>query len=248
MIRALLAALVLLVAAPTALAQTPTPTPGGPPADASQEVKDIYSDYRSDGKIDVCDHERSDLQEALDTIEPEFDNDNPDFRAALEAGIQRWDKGRCDAAATPTATATAAATVTPTPSADDGTLPPTDDGGADSGALPPDDSGTATPEDGTLPPDATPAPTVSAVPTVPPAAPAATPAATATPFAAASTSKGSLLLPGILIAIAVVGAATLALFPLLARNNPRLDHAWREAAYRTRATWSDFTDWLRLGR
>ena len=48
--------------------------------------------------------------------------------------------------------------------------------------------------------------------------------------------------------MAVLGAATLALFPLLARNNPRLDHAWREAAYRTRATWSDFTDWLRLGR
>ena len=43
-------------------------------------------------------------------------------------------------------------------------------------------------------------------------------------------------------------AVALALFPLAARNNPRLDAAWREAAFRTRATWTDFTDWLRLGR
>ena len=83
---ALLAVLVLLLAAPTAFAQTPTATPGGAPDDASEAVKEIYSDYRNDGKIDVCTHERDDLQDALDTIEPDFDTDNPDFRAALEAG------------------------------------------------------------------------------------------------------------------------------------------------------------------
>ena len=139
-ITALLAVLALLVAVPAAFAQSATPTPGGPPADASKAVKAIYTDYRSDGKIDVCDHERTDLQDALDTIEPEFDTDNPDFRAALEAGIQRHDDGRCDSDATPTATATATATETATaaPTADDGALPPPDDSGSgDSGALPP---------------------------------------------------------------------------------------------------------------
>ena len=256
-IAALLAAAALLVAAPTAFAQTPTPSPGGPPADASQEVKDIYSDYRSDVKIDVCDHQRADLQEALDTIEPEFDNDNPDFRASLEAGIQKWDKGKCDGSSTPTATATATptATVTATPTADTGTLPPASGGsgtgGGDSGTLPPLDDGGTTPQDGTLPPDdgaATPAPVPSAVPTVAPAAPAATATPSPAPVAVATDSNSSLLLPGLLIAIAVVGAATLACFPRLARNHPSLDHAWREAAFRTRATWSEFTDWMRLGR
>jgi hypothetical protein len=256
-ITALLAALALLVAAPAAFAQKATPTPGGPPADASTAVKAIYTDYRSDGKIDVCDHEQTDLQDALDTIEPEFDTDNPDFRAALEAGIQKYDSGRCDGDATATATATATETATAAPTADDGTLPPPDDssGGDDSGALPPPDDGTSTPapEDGTLPPEggATPegTPAVPApVPTVAPAAPAATPAPSATPTVVASSSDGSLLVPGILIGLAILGALALALFPLAARNNPRLDHAWREAAFRTRATWTDFTDWLRLGR
>ena len=91
--------------------------PAARPTNASEAVKEIYSDYRADGKIDVCNHERADLQDALDTIEPEFDTDNPDFRAALEAGIQRHDDGRCcedEGDATPTATATATATATPT--------------------------------------------------------------------------------------------------------------------------------------
>ena len=256
-ITALLAVLALLVAVPAAFAQSATPTPGGPPADASKAVKAIYTDYRSDGKIDVCDHERTDLQDALDTIEPEFDTDNPDFRAALEAGIQRHDDGRCDSDATPTATATATATETATaaPTADDGALPPPDDSGSgDSGALPPPDDGSSTPapEDGTLPPEgaATPEGT-PAVPTPVPTAtvpPVATPAASATPAVVASESDGSLLVPGILIGLAVLCAAALALFPLAARHNPRLDAAWREAAFRTRATWTDFTDWLRLGR
>src|SRR5262249_54469270 len=135
LITALVAALALVVAAP-ASAQTPTPTPtatsrpGSAPANASQAVKRIYNDYTSDGKIDVCEHARKDLQEALDTIEVEFDTDYPDFREALEAGIQRHDKGRCPDA-TPTATPTASATDTATPSAtaDSGTLPPPDDSG-----------------------------------------------------------------------------------------------------------------------
>ena len=126
----------------------------GPPNSASDAVKLIYEDYRRDGKIDVCEHERADLQDALDTIEPDFDTDYPDFREAVEAGVTRHDDGRCDADATPTATATATATASPTATADDGTLPPpTDDGSTDDGTLPPPDDGTTTPppDDGVLP-------------------------------------------------------------------------------------------------
>ena len=32
------------------------------------------------------------------------------------------------------------------------------------------------------------------------------------------------------------------------RASPGVHHAWREAAYRTRGTWRDFSEWLRLGR
>ena len=86
LITAVVAALALWPAA--ASAQNPSATPG-PPNSASDAVKLIYEDYRRDGKIDVCDHERADLQDALDTIEPDFDTDYPDFREALEAGVTR---------------------------------------------------------------------------------------------------------------------------------------------------------------
>src|SRR4051794_12489900 len=170
-ITALMAALALLAVAPAAsFAQSPTPTAAAaqddgtaadPPADASKEVKAVYTDYSRDGVIDVCDHTRDVLQEKLDGIDAAFDRDFPHFREAVKAGIQRHDKGSCDkATATPTATATATATASPdataTASPDDGTLPPaTDDGGSGSGALPPaTDDGTTNPqpEDGTLPP------------------------------------------------------------------------------------------------
>ncbi|MDA0171598.1 hypothetical protein OJ998_21030 [Solirubrobacter taibaiensis] len=248
LITALVAALALWPAA--ASAQNPTSTPG-PPNSASDAVKLIYEDYRRDGKVAVCDHERADLENALDTIEPDFDTDYPDFREALEAGVTRHDDGRCEADATPTATATATATASPTATADDGTLPPPeDDGGTDDGALPPPDDGTTTPppDDGILPTDendpfaATPTPAPSAVPpaaqaTVPPAAAAVpTPASVST-----SADRSQLLLPGLLVALAIVGALALIFF---GRRSP----AWREATFRTRATWADFTDWLRLGR
>ena len=133
-ITALLAALALLAVtcAPSfAQTQTPTPTPtetptpsataaqddgtaADPPADASKEVKAVYTDYSRDGVIDVCEHTRAVLQETLDGIEAAFDRDFPDFREAVKAGIQRHDKGRCaDATATATPTATATATTSP---------------------------------------------------------------------------------------------------------------------------------------
>src|SRR3954451_12177989 len=154
LITALVAALALLVAAPAyAQKATATASPGQPPATATEAVKQIYSDYRDDGLIDVCTHARADLQQALDAIEPQFDTDYPDFREALKAGIQRWDKGRCaSATAAATATATASATATAAPTTESGALPPaTDDGGGGGGG-----KGATPPESGALPPAATP--------------------------------------------------------------------------------------------
>ena len=82
-ITALVAALALLAAAAR------RPTPRTRPARQTRPTRSRRSTRTTarDGKIEVCDHEREDLQDALDTIEPDFDTDYPDFRAALEAGI-----------------------------------------------------------------------------------------------------------------------------------------------------------------
>ena len=238
-ITALAATLALVVAAPAAAQD--------PPDDAPAAVERIYEDYRGDGKIDVCDHEVDDLQKALDTIEPDFDRDYPDFRAALEAGINdHFNDGCADADPTPTPTATASpdATADPTVAPESGDIPPTDDGAGGTGAVPPED-GTLPPEDGATAPEA--AAPVPAPTTAPPAA-ATTPAAGATPVVVTRSGTDSLLIPGILIGVALLGMAALAAFALAARRSPRLHHAWQEAAFRTRGTWADFSDWLRLGR
>jgi len=239
---ALAAALALLATAPASYSQEPPP-------EATREVERIYEDYENDGVIDVCEHERADLQDALDSIEPSFHTDYPDFREALEAGIQRHENGRCgdDADATPTATATATASPEGTATPESGDLPEDDTGGADdTGAIPPED-GTLPPEPGTVAPEsATPAPPAATPTAAPPAA--AVPTATPTPQVVSRSNTNGLLIPGILLGIALLGAAALVAFAIASRRSPRLNHAWREAAYRTRGTWADFSDWLRFGR
>jgi hypothetical protein len=242
-ITALVAALALLAAVPAAShAQEP-------PADASREVKAIYDDFGNDGKLDVCDHTRANLQEALDTIEPSFHTDFPDFREALEAGIQDHEKGRCGADATPTATATATASPQATATPESGDLPQHDGGGDDgTGAVPPED-GSLPPEFGDTAPQpeaATPAPTAAAPTPAPPAA--AVPTASPTPVIVTRSNTDGLLLPGILLGIALLGATALAAFAIASRRSERFNHVWREAAFRTRGTWADFSDWLKLGR
>jgi hypothetical protein len=277
-------ALALLATAPlsaSAQDQTPTPTPTATPtatpsassADAKKDwpkdVQRVYDDYRRDGVIDVCDHTQQALQKTLDTIEPAYDQDYPDFREAVSAGIERHEAGKCTddssssggsggggtgagAGAGAGASPTPAATASPSPSAttDSGSS----DSGAESGALPPssDDSGSGS-DSGTVPPedDVPPAATATPAATPPPAATAtplpATPAVSPEP-AIVHTGHRSLAFPIALIALAILAALGLIAFYFFSRRNPRVSHAWQEAAFRTRGTWADFSDWLRLGR
>jgi hypothetical protein len=235
------------------------------PKNAPKPVQRVYDDYRRDGVIDVCAHTESDLQETLVTIEPAFDRDYPDFRQALEAGIARHKSGRCTDESSAGASPTATPTVTPAPTSGSGAGAAAGGGaaagaggaaggGTESGRLPGGDqhagSGTTplTPRSGERAgAAATPAPAaVTPVPaaTVPPA----TPAATVAPVVVTRTGHRSLTFPLILLAIALLGGAAFALFAAGGRRSPGARHAWREAAYRTRGTWADFSDWLRLGR
>jgi hypothetical protein len=262
-ITVLATALALLATTPhAARAQDPTPTatPTASSADAKtdwpKDVQRVYDDYRRDGVIDVCVHTQKTLQDTLDTIQPAYDQDYPDFREAVSAGIARHKSGKC--AGGSSSQQGAGANPTPTPGAGSGTGSSSAGSGADSGTLPQTGSGSSSPHSGTappthsgasppadaIPPQATVAPAVAATP--PPAASAA--AVTPQPAVIVHTGHRSLTIPIVLIAIALLGAAALALSALAARRNPRLAHAWREAAFRTRGTWADFSDWLRLGR
>ena len=242
-ITVLAVALALLAAAPAARAAQ-----DNWPAD----VQKVYDDYRMDGVISVCDHTQATLENTRDTIKPDFDRDYPDFREAVEAGIDEHKSGGCGGdSSTGSSGGGTPPAATSTPDAGTGTTAP-----PAATATPDTGSGTGT-ESGTLP-DASPTPTVppedaippqtgaTPVPTVPPAAPAATP----TPAEATIVHAGhrSLTLPILVLAIALIGAVALALSALLAKRNPRVRQAWREAAFRTRGTWADFSDWLRLGR
>jgi hypothetical protein len=108
------------------------------------------------------------------------------------------------------------------------------DSGGDIAPLPGED---AIPE-GTPSPSATPAPAATPVP----------PPNLVVTRAAASPN---MFVPGTMGAIALLGLLIAGATALASRRSERLagvGHAWREAAWRTSGTWSDFTDWLRAGR
>jgi hypothetical protein len=243
-------------ASPTAT-PSPTPTPTATPAPRTKAVQKVYDDYASDGTISVCKYSVKTLKRTLRTITPQFDTNFPDFRAAVKAGIKRHQRGNCKpaaATATPAPTATAAPTAaapTPVPTAVPTAAPtssPLQSGRLPSGTLhpvgPPKTPKQAkTP--GTLTPSGTPAPT-----TITP-----TPAPTefGPPRLVVQRASGhrDLTVPGALLGLALLMAVLLGFSALAAARSPRLagvHHAWREAAYRTRGTWRDFSEWLRLGR
>ncbi len=103
----------------------------------------------------------------------------------------------------------------------------------------------------TTPPTTTPPVTTQTAP----AAPAVTTPTTTAPTPSAGTHTRDRT-P---LVVALIAAGALVLLALLlwgwARMRgwdpswvARMRHGWREAGFRTTSTWSEFTDWLRLGR
>jgi outer membrane biosynthesis protein TonB len=223
---------------------TPTPTPE--PAKQTKYTRRVYRDFKRDGVIEACDHTRKTLRRTVKTIRPAFEDSYPDFRDAVEAAIKQWDKGKCKAVdhgvTTPTPTPTPTATTTP--AAPPAAPPP-----------PPPSSGGTIPK----PPRHTRTPVPTPTATIPPA-PTPTPTPTTPPTAAQQEAQAvvsrpgsdpSLLVPGILAGLVLLGAAGAAGSALIGSRSARfavVGQAWREAAFRASGTWGDFTDWLRLGR
>jgi Na+-transporting methylmalonyl-CoA/oxaloacetate decarboxylase gamma subunit len=249
-------------ATPTATpTPTPTATPTPTPAKRTKADKRVYRDYAADGVISACRHSVKALRHTLRTITPDFQANFPDFKPAVKAAIARHRNGGCTPApnntnggttspgssstpvptVTPVATATPApSTLQPTPSAESGRLP---------GGIPGSGGGARTPQQALTP-------SASATPGGPAAAesgikPVVTPTPTPPPLVVERTGGHDLAVPGVLLGLAVLVAVLLGLSALAAARSPRLagvHHAWREAAYRTRGTWRDFSEWLRLGR
>lgn len=271
-----LAAFLALSGAAFAQEPTPTPTPTPEPREErSDEVRDIYRDYRRDGAIEGCDHERGDLRDALDGLDAQADLETPDLRPLLEAAIESHRDGTCEELAeqeeqeqqqeddttddgfvTPPPTVPSTPSTPSTPPSTDfgGSLDPLPGGGGGGGS---GDSGPPTADDvSPLDPEITPVPPATEAPpastTIPPseaAGPAATPSAV---FRNADDGVPlPVLLLGGLVALVALLALLLALLGRLgwgerAPAGPR--RAWREAAFRAGGTWSDFADWIRVGR
>jgi len=184
------------------------------------------------GHLEPCQFTQADLQAALGGIPPSIRNVVPALRRAMEDGIAAHERGDCRGGRAEEGTTGGAAPATTTPTT-------------------------------TTPPVTTPPVTTQTAPAAPvaPATTPTTPTATAPAPAAAqpTTSAGAQERDRTPLVVALVAAGALVLIALLlwswARMRgwdpgwvARLRHGWGEAGFRTTSTWSEFTDWLRLGR
>jgi hypothetical protein len=243
---------------------TPTPEPTPTPEEEKQArlrkrpvVKRVYRDFRRDGKIESCEHSRKALQRTLESVGDEFAVDFPDFRPAVKAAIKDWKSGDCpEAEAAPTATPSPSSTPAPTSTPSATPVPSTPTPSTDSGSIPapPPVKPSKTPK----PPKAKPSPPSEG--DVTPVQPSPTPVPTAAPppqeaqlVVTRPGSDPNLLVPALLLAVALAGLAIAGGTAAAARRGGSghlagWGHAWREAGYRASGAWSDFGDWLRLGR
>jgi hypothetical protein len=226
---AVLAALAILALGPAAaLAADELP----------EDVQSVVDDFRADGEITPCKHTVQALERTSQLNPSDIAQYSPDFPAAVQAALEERKRDDCGKA---TATATAGAGAAPGATAS----PPPGTGAAAPAA--PAATGSATPQ---ATPSATPQPTPTA--TAPPATPAATPAEPTYTTVAHNDSVpiGLWILFG-LLALSLLAWMVLALLGRTGWGEERLAgprHAWAEARYRADGVWSDFTDWLRLGR
>ncbi len=230
---ALLAAVVLLAgsAVPSARAANP------------QLLRAIVVQI-AQGKFDACDYSPAQLQTALSSIPPDFDEYAPQVRTAIEDALNNRDCTK------------------PKPKVG-GTDSPDPGGGSAGGGSP----GGGSPGGGTVAPPPTGRTRPDRARPHEKTSPAPSPRATATPDppatrpvdpvpAAAGAGEGSGT-PGVLLVLAVLGGlgALGALLVAASRGlgweprwAPAMRHAWAEAGHRSGGTWGDFRDWLRLGR
>jgi hypothetical protein len=190
----------------------------------------ILKDFRKDGIIQPCDHSQRELERALDQVPPDIEQYAPDLPEELSQAIEARAKGQCDEGSDPGAAAAPGAA----PPSGGGTTPPA----AETPAPP-------------APAGSTPTPTASPAPEGAPTDQAITKAATA------KNTSGSGDVPAPLVGLAVLALLALLAGLAIAAGRwggwepgwaVRARHATAEAGHRVGLTFSEFADWLRLGR
>ena len=188
----------------------------------------IFKEYQSTGSINPCHFSEAQLKEAKGEVPNDIEAYAPDFPNALEGALEQRAGGACQKSSSGT----------PAPSSGGTAAPP---------------ATTTTP---TTAAPATPGSTVTPSPTPDPKASAAI-ADDAIAKTALSADESDAGTPAPVVALAVLGGLLalgglfyglghwLAWDPRWAR---RLRHAVAEAGWRTSNTWSEFADWVRLGR
>ncbi|HEV7774981.1 MAG TPA: hypothetical protein VGO48_17010 [Conexibacter sp.] len=204
-------------------------------ARADQAYDKVASAYATaGGHLDPCAFTEAELKAAVRGIPPAIRNVVPALRAAMVEGIAAHERGDCRGA-----------------HPEEGTT-----GGARVGG-----AGSTTPTT-TTPPVTTPPVTTQTAPVVPAATTPTTPTTTAPAPAQTTTqsaASGTQERDRTPLVVALIAAGVLVLLALLLWGwgrmrgwDPgwiaRVRHAWGEAGFRTTSTWSEFTDWLRLGR
>jgi hypothetical protein len=228
---AVLAALAILALGPAAVVAAD---------ELPDDVQSVVDDFRADGAITPCKHTVEALERTSRLAPGDIAQYSPDFPAAVDAALEARRHDDCGAAkSSKSAGAGAGAGVAPAATASPG---------AGAGAAAP------VPTTGSATPQATPTPTPQPTPaaTPPPATSAATPAEPTYTTVAHNDPFpiGLWILVGLLV-LSLLAWVVLALLGRTGWGEERLAgprHAWAEARYRAGGVWSDFTDWLRLGR
>lgn len=219
-----------------------------PPAAPGQDVPaDILADVRGDGRIGPCDHSAAEVRRALEELPADLDVLAPDLRAQLEASSEAHTSGRCTAAGRASGDGDPAGAAEGTPG-----VPGAGTAAAQRAA----DEAAATAED--RPPGSPDQPNPTPQPAPPNAAAPATQDDAITRAARAEpgrTTPGDapaplwlLLVLAVLLALAALAWAALRASGSEVPGLRRGRHARREAAWRAANAWSEFTDWVRLGR
>jgi hypothetical protein len=205
-----------------ALAALSLPLAAAPAAHAGGAFNAIFKAYQQTGKIDPCRFTAAQLEQAKGQVPNDIQAYAPDFPNALQTALEQRAGGACKPSP---AGAAVAGTATPAP---------------------PTGAATPAPAGATVTPAPAPDPTAAA---------AASDQAIAKTADAARTSDAGAPAPvvalGVLGALLAVGGLLFGLAHWLAWD-PRwaraARHAFGEAGWRAGNTWSEFTDWVRLGR
>lgn len=237
-IRPVLAAL-LAVLLTAAVAPAAAPAKGKAPL-----VTQVYLVYQQNGKVPPCTFTATELKQALGQVTPDIKQYAPDFEDAIRTALEARAAGACGkkggSGSSSSSGTPAAAGGTGGPTTTTQAAPTTTQAGSTTTQAAAPTTATTTPQPD---PTVTPAPAVNddAIPA----------AATGPVSSGADDAPAPLLVLAVMLGVLLVLAGLWAAARWFGFDPPwlaRWRHATQEAGWRASAAWSEFADWVRLGR